>query len=186
METYEKVCIMEAQAIPEVEKLIAKYKPKTYCEIGVHNGLTAAGLIMYMLKFNPDIHAELYDAFEPVDWRKEHNGKSDATEEHYKKCIKRMEGIRLQNLEFKYKIVKGYTQDTLKNKKYDFAYIDGGHSYDTVKHDYNKVLRSKIILFDDYNLTNVKRAVDEIGKGYRLPYETPNGKKKKWVIINDS
>lgn len=174
---------MEKEAVPLVYKLIEKYKPQTYCEIGVHNGLSASGIIFEILKYQTNIYVEAYDAFIPVD-KVEHNGKSQSGDKHYKKCIKRFTGIQNQYPGFKFKIVKGLTKFTLENKSYDFVYIDGGHSYETVKHDYSKVKNSKIILFDDYNLPEVKLAVDEIGKGYKLPYTTPNRKKKKWVIIN--
>ena len=175
---------MESQAAPLVYELIKTYKPKTYCEIGVHNGLSAAGIVFEMLKYHSDVYIEAYDAFMPVN-KIEHNGKSVSGDEHYNRCIKRFKGIRSQYPSFSYKIIKGLTQDTLKEQAFDFAYIDGGHSYETVKHDYEKLKNSKIILFDDYNLAEVQRAVNEIGKGYRLPYTTPNGKKKKWVILNE-
>jgi len=184
MDAYEEICIMESQAVPLVYELIEKYKPKTYCEIGVHNGLSAAGIIFEMLKYHNDVYIEAYDAFEPVD-KIEHNGKSVAGKDHQKKCEKRFKGIQSQYPNFTYKIIKGLTSDTLKKKRFDLTYIDGGHSYETVKYDYSMLQDSKVIIFDDYNLSEVQRAVDEIGKGYRLPYTTPNGKKKKWVIINE-
>ena len=175
---------MEAQAIPLVYELIQQYKPRTYCEIGVHNGLSAAGIIKEMFKYQMSVKFVGYDAFEPVG-KAEHNGKSDAGEQHYIKCCQRMQGIqKVNNLDWQ--LIKGFTTDTLKPQRFDFAYIDGGHSYETVNHDYSMLKRSNIILFDDYNLREVKCAVDEIVLGYQLPYTTPNGKKKKWVIINEN
>jgi len=36
----------------------------------------------------------------------------------------------------------------------DFAYIDGGHSVETIMNDYRAVQASKMIVFDDYYLPN--------------------------------
>ena len=50
----------------------------------------------------------------------------------------------------------------------DFVFLDGGHSYETVKDDLNiltsKLKKNSIILCDDYNISHygVKKAVDEI------------------------
>jgi len=172
---------MEHEAVEEFYKLINVYKPRTYCEIGTHNGLTAAGVIKEMFKYVDQVTFDGYDAFQSVPAR-EHNGKSQAGDVHYKKCVRRMEGIQhTHNLTWT--LHKGFTTDTLITpRKFDLAYIDGGHSYETVLHDYNMLKDSHIIIFDDYNLNEVKRAVDSIGLGYQLPYTAR--KKKKWVIIN--
>ena len=53
------------------------------------------------------------------------------------------------NNNFDYLLYEGLTTNTLLNHTYDFVYLDGGHSYDTVKHDYNKIKNSKVIVFDD-------------------------------------
>ena len=45
---------------------------------------------------------------------------------------------------------------------FDFVYIDGGHSYETVMHDYAKVKDSKVIIFDDVQMPAVAKAIHEI------------------------
>jgi predicted O-methyltransferase YrrM len=174
---------MEKESVPYIYNLIEQYKPKTFCETGCHNGLSAAGIIFQMLKYNKDIYYEGYDAFEEVP-KIEHNGKSMSGQLHYDKIHKRLAGIKKQHIQFDYKIIKGFTDKTLVQKTFDFVYIDGGHSYETVKHDYNMLKNSKIIIFDDYNLSGVKKAVNEIGIGELIPFEAR--KKKKWIIINDN
>ena len=181
METYEEIRIMEKEGANIVYELIAKYKPKTYCEIGLHNGLTAAGVVKEMLKYHDDVYIEGYDAFQEVT-RVEHNGKSMSGDTHYNTCVKRFEGIKRSKPRFTYKIIKGLTSDTLKPKKFDLAYIDGGHSYETTLFDYNMLKESKIIVFDDYNLPGVMKAVDEIGLGEEMILNVR--KKRKWLIIN--
>ena len=61
----------------------------------------------------------------------------------------------------------------LKESVYDFVYIAGGHSYDTVKFDHCMVKDSKIIVFDDVDLKSVKSYVFEFlieNKIKKLPY----------------
>ena len=58
----------------------------------------------------------------------------------------------------------------LEMSKIDMIFLDGGHSYETVKNDLSIILKNikknKIIICDDYNQVNygVKKAVDEISK----------------------
>lgn len=174
---------MEKETIPFLYKLIQDRKPTTYCEIGTHNGLSAAGILKEMFKYVDHVTFDGYDAFQTVP-KEEHNGKSQSDEDHYKKCVRRMEGIAKQyNLDWT--LHKGFTTDTLVTpRKFDLVYIDGGHSYDTVLHDYSMVKDSTVILFDDYNLKEVKRAVDSIRLGEELVINTR--KKRKWLIINEN
>ena len=57
-------------------------------------------------------------------------------------------------------------------KKIDFVFLDGGHSYDTVKEDLHiltsNLKKNSIIICDDYNILHygVKKAVDEIKDNY--------------------
>ncbi len=57
------------------------------------------------------------------------------------------------NKEFTFSLHKGDTKDTLKSSKHldvDLAYIDGGHSYETVKSDYCYLSSVPVVVFDDY------------------------------------
>ena len=55
---------------------------------------------------------------------------------------------------FTFKLHKGDTKETLKKcksaSKVDFAFIDGGHSYETVKSDYENLKKVPILVFDDF------------------------------------
>ena len=68
-------------------------------------------------------------------------------------------------------IYKGYSHNILEDinlESVDFVFLDGGHSYETVKQDLNILIRklknNSIIVCDDYNILHygVKKAVDEI------------------------
>lgn len=173
---------MIEQAQQPILDLIYEHKPRSFCEIGCHEGLTARWLCHKILEYYPRLSYTGYDAFEEVD-KVEHNGKSIPAEQ---KIYNKLDWLKRRYKFFTYEIIKGLTQHTLvQPRRFGIVYIDGGHSYQTVTHDYQMVKESKIIIFDDYNLTGVKQAVDEIDKGYQLDFITPRGKNKKWVIVND-
>ena len=184
METYERICKMNVHVFEEVKKLIHKHQPKSFCEIGCHNGLTAKAVCREIATYYPRLKYFGYDAFGQVD-PIEHNGKSQSSEVHRKHLESRLKGVKREFKFFSWEIQEGLTINTLTTPlKFGLVYIDGGHSYETVMHDYNMTKESKIIIFDDYNLGGVRQAVDEIGKGYLLK-EFDDWKKKVWVIVNE-
>ena len=139
--------------------LIIKYRPKTFCEIGCHEGLTLKSLTPLVEELGYKIEYTGYDAFEmaerptfeypknPITGEMEHNGKESASYQVIKeRCDKYVKNELLES----YDLIKGWTHDTLTGPLiFDMVYIDGGHSYSTVKWDYEQVKDSKIIIFDD-------------------------------------
>ena len=147
------------------------YKPKTICEIGTHSGKSANQFVRHCARYQPELSYIGYDAFELVAnneefAKQERNGKGHGVK---KQAIKYLEHQKESFPNYTYKLVQGLTQDTLKEGVYDFVYIDGGHSYETVMHDYNKLKDSKVIVFDDYHLPGVTKAVDEIFNSLGYP-----------------
>ena len=68
------------------------------------------------------------------------------------------------------RLYKGFSETELLKinmSNIDMVFLDGGHSYETVKNDISLILRGikkgKIIICDDYDQVNygVKKAVDE-------------------------
>lgn len=139
--------------------LIEKYKPKTFCEIGCHEGLTLKSLTPLTKELGYKIYYFGYDAFEmaerptfeypknPITGEMEHNGKESASYDTIKeRCDKYVKNELLES----YKLIKGWTHNTLIGPLiFDMVFIDGGHSYSTVKWDYEQVKDSKVIIFDD-------------------------------------
>lgn len=146
------------------------YRPSTICEIGTHDGKSAVQFVDYCCTLNPKLNYIGYDIFDDVKHDKEFhvkeiNGKGAG---RYKTAKSNLTHRQRKNKKFKFKLIKGYTTETLLDSKYDFVYIDGGHSYETVKHDHNKVKTSKVIVFDDYQTSGVKQYVDELIKSNKL------------------
>ena len=76
----------------------------------------------------------------------------------------------LKKFKHKVHLYKGFSDSELPKidmTNIDMIFLDGGHSYETVKSDISIILRSikkgKIIICDDYDQVNygVKKAVDE-------------------------
>ena len=155
---------MKSKMLPFFYEIFDHYRPSTICEIGTHDGKSAVQFVDYCIKYNPKLSYVGYDIFDDVKYdtlfhEKEINGKGAG---RYKTAKSNLTHRQNKYKKFKFKLIKGFTNDTLKDSTFDFVYIDGGHSYETVKHDYFKVSSSKVIVFDDYQTEGVKKFVDEL------------------------
>jgi predicted O-methyltransferase YrrM len=165
------------------EKLLAEVKPTSIAEIGIHNGNTARQLIAHSLRDNDRfITYTGYDAFDLlIDHESELNGKGSVNKE---RLTIKLNKTRAQfSNRVTIEIIAGWTRDTLViPRKFDFVYIDAGHSYESVKHDYEMLKESKIIVFDDYDMPGVKQLLDEIAITKDIEY-TQNTECSRAVAI---
>src|SRR6056300_1237819 len=125
---------MKARLLTSFYKIFDHYKPNTICEIGTHDAKSAVQFVDYCLKYNPNLLYVGYDIFDDVKndqafHIKEINGKGAG---NYNTATNNLLHRKTKKNNFKFKLFKGYTQDTLTKSVYDFVYIDGGHSYETV------------------------------------------------------
>ena len=132
--------------------LIDETKPKTIVEIGTHVGARAVMMCLQALKHNDQVRYIGYDLFDeanPDTDRIEMNGKGRAP---MVTASKRLEEIAGKYPQFSYMLIKGNTRDTLHGNdvKEDFVFIDGGHSVETIRGDYEAVKGSGVVVFDDY------------------------------------
>lgn len=138
----------------------------TICEIGTHRGKTAEQLCLYTIEnFKGKFTYTGYDAFElatPDSDNDEINGKGPGNYKYANHLLRRVSNLASNvDKKFKYKLIQGWTEHTLEERIFDLVYVDGGHSYETVKHDHQKIKNSKVVVFDDYQIPDVKRYVDE-------------------------
>lgn len=126
---------------------VRQKQPKAICEIGTWNGSRA----FEMLKAAPLAKYYGFDLFEdatPATDREEKNVKAHYYEEVVRK--------RLNAAGFEVTLIKGNTRETLKNfnEPVDFVWLDGGHSVETIRSDWENIKRcltpDAVVYFDDY------------------------------------
>jgi hypothetical protein len=158
----------------QVIDLIHKHKPQSIIEIGTHHGQRAWNMCIAALRYNEVVNYlgfDLFDGATDETNAREMNGKGCGS---LRKAQEAMRQITAVHPEFISAIIKGDTRETLHGKSLvaDFVFIDGGHSVETIRGDYEAVKGSKVIVFDDYYLSGAdttKFGCNEVVKD--LPHE---------------
>ena len=156
---------------PLLYALVAKYRPKRILEFGTAKGY--ATLCMAWAMHDNKIDGQIYS----ID--------SISQSEPIKTPLKRSNTERVESTTIKevwneiarpewiehIKILTGYSGEVMQNMQindFDFAFIDGGHFYQAVKHDFLSFLQNASdkfgVLFDDYldkEGWGVKKFIDE-------------------------
>ena len=190
-------------------KIISEKKPKHFLEVGVFCGVTSKNICELLNNihegdfsyigfdlFGEKINHELNEV-EP-EYIKSQKFSNPFKHIYYNFLLKENLNSRksiekfLKKFKKNINLVKGDTNKTLKEtnlKKIDFAFIDGGHSYETTYNDLSTLYlsmknRSKTIVCDDYAdasyITEVKKAVDDFVKEKNLSLEII---KNKFALI---
>jgi hypothetical protein len=149
---------VNAARYTQLVKMVAFYKPKTIVETGTWNGGRAIQMATAAFQTHDKVHYLGFDLFEeatPEIDKYEMNSKAHNTVEAVRQRLTEFaDKMKEQGKTFTFKLHKGDTKETLKAckavKKADFAYIDGGHSYETVKSDYENLKHVPILVFDDF------------------------------------
>ena len=164
-------------------KEVEKKSPKTFLEVGVFHGVTARNICELLHKIHKDDFRYIgLDLFEENDENKSevipNTVFNNPLKVFYFKYIKKQNPYSKEAVEdllkkFKNNInlIKGNSNLILKKidmSKIDYVFLDGGHSYATVKNDLECCLdvinTNGIVMCDDYNfghLPDVKKAIDE-------------------------
>ena len=149
--------------IPEI---VANYKFDNILEIGTWSGARAIKIASALFEAGlKKVHYTGFDLFEEAtkeDDEAEKNVKKHYSEAEVKGYFTDFAQTAKKNGKtFTFCLIKGNTRETLKllkNKDYcnthnikpQFAYIDGGHSVETVRSDYALLKHLPVILFDDF------------------------------------
>jgi len=189
--------------------IISEKKPKNFLEVGVFCGVTSRNVCELLNTIhNGDFSYTGFDLFgektdqelneaEP-EYIKNQKFSNPLKHIYYNLLLKENlnSTISIEKFLKKFKnninLVKGDTNKTLTQadlSKIDFAFVDGGHSYETTYNDLTMLYssmknRSKTIVCDDYidasYITDVKKAVDDFVKENNLNLEVI---KNKFVLI---
>ncbi len=136
----------------QIDKLVAFCRPRTIAEIGTHNGTRAHQICAEALKLHDKVHYVGYDLFDDATAEtdaREMNGKGAGS---YELAHEVLTSLARAHQGFSFELVKGDTRKTLHGTdlRVDFVFIDGGHSVETIRGDYEAVKASRVIVFDDY------------------------------------
>ena len=171
-------------------KLISYHKPRNFLEVGVLEGVTARNVCELLSKIH--INNFTYTGIDLFGVDQSQNNKKEFTpvsnkfsnplKYFYFKYILKLNPNSLDAVNHLLKkfnksieLYRGYSHLILKElniSKYDFIFLDGGHSYETVKMDLSLILKNTkknaLILCDDYNVLHygVWQAVNEIKDNY--------------------
>ena len=157
--------------------------PKKFLEIGIFQGVTARNVCELLHKIHKDNFKYIgVDIFKDDEKSKEEvipnvNFNNILKQFYYRYIIREnpysLTSVKklLKKFEKNVEIIKGDSKKILPKidlSNVDYVFLDGGHSYETVKNDLNNckiVIENKgIVLCDDYNLSyapGVKKAIDE-------------------------
>jgi len=181
--------------------LVNEYKPKNFLEVGVLEGATARNVCEIMHKlhgdnfnyvgidlFGLDLNTNNKKEFTPIS-----NKYSNPLKFLYFNFILRHHPNSLKGVNYLLKkfsnsvnLYQGYSKNLLRKinlQTIDFVFLDGGHSYETVKDDLDVILKklkkNSILVLDDYNQKEygVKMAADEV----RINYE--NYERGRFLLI---
>ena len=167
-------------------RLHLKKSPKTFLEVGVFHGVTARNICELLYTIHKDDFKYIgLDLFEESDENKSevipNSLFTNPLKNFYFKYIKKQNPYSkeaVEDLLKKFKdninLIKGNSNLVLKKidmSKVDYVFLDGGHTYDTVKNDLECCLdvinANGTVMCDDYNfghLPDVKNAIDEFVK----------------------
>lgn len=140
-------------------QLIDIFQPQTLLEVGTWNGDNAVRMIAVAKRHHSDITYIGYDLFEeatPESDKEEFNVKPHHTH--------RDVSAKLENTGAVISLIRGNTNETLKDASVDFVFIDGGHSLETIANDYQKLKKSDVVVFDDYYTPDENGEMPDISK----------------------
>jgi len=162
------------------------HKPKNFLEVGVFQGVTSRNIceklnLIHGNQFNYygiDIFEDSNNLLDDKEMTSKHNKISNPLKNLlynviFKENLNSLKSVNklLKKFRNRIKLYKGLSDEILPKinlSTIDFVFLDGGHSYETVKNDLFLILKSikknKVIICDDYDQKNygVKKAVDEI------------------------
>jgi hypothetical protein len=179
--------------------LVKKQNPKNFLEIGVFTGVTARNVceLLYLINnkdffyFGIDLFEDFHEAISneavPEFLVKKQNFSNPLKSLVYnfllKEKLNSLDSVSkfLKKFENNIKLKKGNSLSILPKtdlKIFDMIFVDGGHSYETVKFELEIILKNIkkncLVVCDDYSLQEamgVKKAIDESVKEYSCNFK---------------
>jgi len=155
-----------------LDEYVQKIKPKNILEIGTWDGRNAMSMIKKALLFQDQVDYYGFDLFEDF-FNNDFNDEFSISKAPPRKSVVKK---RLEKTGANIHLFQGDTRIILPEKIpelpcMDFIFIDGGHSVETIRSDWEAVKKlmhqDTIVLFDDYwnrDDAGCKRIIDEMNK----------------------
>ena len=167
-------------------KAIEIHRPKNFLEVGVFQGVTSRNVCEKLYEINRenfvfhgiDIFEDTNSNIDNKEMTTKHNKISNPFKNLIFNIILKKDLFSINSIykflkKFKNNVnlYKGFSDNELPKidmSKIDMVFLDGGHSYETVKNDLKLIIKGikkgKIIICDDYDQVHygVKKAVDEL------------------------
>lgn len=130
-----------------IVELVEAIKPKSFIEVGVHEGSTAEKICRLGSSYSSADEPFQYRGFDLweqlEDARKVFHGKGASTKQMVEDRLSKFD-----NLEFT--LIQGDTAKTLEqNPNAEMAFIDGDHRDFAIQNDYDRVF-AETVIFDDF------------------------------------
>lgn len=170
----------------QLNQIIAACKPREIVEVGTWNGDRAIQMATEALKHRDDVRYWGFDLFEDATTAindRELNVKKPFPLKVVQKKLEAFQKSLPAGKTFVFSLEKGDTRETLKAMDFtgcDFAYIDGGHSIETVSSDLHALRDVKVIVMDDYYVPDAEGRCPDVTKyGCNLVIEGAPG----WSLL---
>lgn len=139
-----------------ITKLISYLKPKNIVEIGTFRGRTTYQMAMYSPQskiITIDIADKGAFEFSGTDLKYQQRVENVGKAFRGSNTEKRISQLIVDSLTKKCQVM---LDNRLGNNKIDFAFIDAGHDYDSVRHNFEELIlprlsKNGVVVFDDYN-----------------------------------
>jgi len=141
---------MSKERYAHLIKMIAQAKPSTIVEIGTWDGNRAMEMATEALKHSDTVRYLGFDLFEDATDETDSEELNVKPHHNVMDVSRRLETFKSENKGFDFNLVKGNTRETLNPTSVDFAFIDGGHSVETIRSDFERLKGSKVVVLDDY------------------------------------
>lgn len=134
--------------------LVQHYAPTRILETGTWDGGRAIQMAQVAFQHVDHVTYFGYDLFEDASAEtdaREHNIKKHHSIEEVTARLKEFSAaMKEKGKTFTFHLTKGDTKDTLDEIYADFAWLDGGHSDETIAHDYAMCRHVPVVVMDDY------------------------------------
>jgi hypothetical protein len=174
------------QHVPIAHWLVEEIKPETIVELGTHYGVSFFSFCEAAATFSPDTFVYAIDTWEGDPHA------SFYTDEVFSKVESHWKNKHMRQSS----LIRSTFDDAVnyfKNTSVDILHIDGLHTYEAVKHDFNtwlpKMKNNSLILFHDINVRERGFGVWQLWQELKQTHKTLevlNGHGLGLVILGDS